>query len=198
MAITPMDIHLKEFSTTSTEGYDKEEVESFLEGVAEELEKLSKRNKELEESLAKIMQKASQFDEMQNTLQTALMNAQKSAGNILQEARSQAATIINKAQDRSDRILKEMEKEKERLLSSFMAIRDQVLEHIPSMRELLDRSRDLLREYEELAKKADIAAAVSESGGSEVAAGQPPSGSGEEQPVADTSGEEAEDKEDWD
>ena len=36
-----MNIHLKEFSTVSTEGYDKEEVDSFLDAVADELEKIT-------------------------------------------------------------------------------------------------------------------------------------------------------------
>ena len=94
VAISPMNIHLKEFSTVSTEGYDKEEVDSFLDAVADELEKLANKNKELEEAVTRMDRKVSQFDEMQKTLETALMNAQKSAGNILQEARSQAAAII--------------------------------------------------------------------------------------------------------
>lgn len=198
MAISPMDIHLKEFSTTGTEGYDKEEVDSFLEGVAEELERLSNRNKELEESLARIMQKASQFDEMQKTLQTALMNAQKSAGNILQEARSQAATIINKAQDRSDRILEDMEKERKRLLADFARIREQILEQVSPMRDLLEKSRSLLQEYEEQARKADIDVAAADTGESDVMVEQSASPSEEELQVDETSEVEAEDKGDWD
>jgi DivIVA domain-containing protein len=101
MVISPMDIHLKEFSTVSTDGYNKEEVDSFLGSVADELERLANHNKELEGMVSGMEQKVSQFDEMQQTLQNALMNAQRSAGSILQEARSQAAAIIKKAQDRS-------------------------------------------------------------------------------------------------
>lgn len=160
VAISPMDIHLKEFGTVGTGGYDKEEVDSFLDAVADELEKLANKNKELEESVASMDRKVSKFDEMQKTLQTALMNAQKSAGNILQEARSQAAAIIKRAQDRSDRILGDLEREKAHILSSFSSIRDQIVEQIPPMRELLVNSQSLLIEYEEYTTKADLVAAA--------------------------------------
>ncbi len=164
VAIIPMDLHLKEFSTVSTEGYDKEEVDSFLDVVADELEKLANKNKELEDAVASMDRKVSQFDEMQKTLQTALMNAQRSAGNILQEARSQAAAIIKRAQDRSDRILEDLEREKSHILSSFSAIRDQIVEQISPMRELLVKSQSLLIEYEEYTTRADLAAAAESAG----------------------------------
>jgi len=164
VAISPMNIHLKEFSTVSTEGYDREEVDSFLDGVADELEKLTNKNKELEEAVSKMDRKVSQFDEMQKTLQTALMNAQRSAGNILQEARSQATAIIKRAQDRSDRILDDLEREKTHILSTFSTIRDQIVEQISPMRELLVKSQSLLIEYEEYTTKADLAAAAESTG----------------------------------
>lgn len=170
MVISPMDIHLKEFSTVSADGYNKEEVDSFLGSVADELEKLANRNKELEDMMAGMQQKVSQFDEMQQTLQNALMNAQKSAGNILQEARTQGAAIIKKAQDRSERVLEETKKERERLVESFTSTREQIEEQIPYMRELLDKSQGLLREYEERTKKADLGA----SSGSSVSNPAPP------------------------
>lgn len=156
MAISPMDIHLKEFSVVGAGGYDRQEVDSFLDAVADELERLENRNKELEDLIARMHQKVSQFDEMQKTLQTALTSAQKSAGNILQEARGQAAAIIKKAQERSERILKEMERERERIISSVASVREQIMEQIPRMRELLEKSRQLLGEYEECTLKADI------------------------------------------
>lgn len=156
VAISPMDIHLKEFSTVSTGGYSKEEVDSFLDTIAGELERLVNRTQELEDSIKAMRQKVARYDEMEKTLQNALMNAQKSAGNILQDARNQAAAIINKAQDRSDRILEDMEKEKESIVASLTSIKDQIIGNIPQMRELLDKSQGLVREFEIAAGKAEI------------------------------------------
>lgn len=164
VAITPMNIHLKEFSAVGSDGYNKEEVDSFLDVVADEVEKLANKKQELEETVTGMSRKVSQFDEMQKTLQTALMNAQKSAGSILQEARSQAAAIIKRAQDRSDRILADLEREKTLMLSTYSAMREQIVEQIPPMRELLLKSQSLLIEYEEYTAKADLAAAAEPAG----------------------------------
>lgn len=156
MAISPMDIHLKEFSVVGAGGYDKQEVDSFLDAVADELERLASRNKELEDLIAGMHKKVSQFDEMQKTLQTALTSAQKSAGNILQEARGQAAAIIKKAQERSERIVAEMERERERIIANVASMREQIMEQIPRMRELLEKSQQLIGEYEDCTRQAEI------------------------------------------
>ena len=85
-----MDIHHKEFGTVRMGGYNKEEVDAFLDMVADELDRLLHRNQEQAEMVESMRQKASQFDSMQQTLQNALINAQKSADSIVQEARAQA------------------------------------------------------------------------------------------------------------
>jgi cell division initiation protein len=154
VAITPMDIHLKEFRTAPAGGYDKEEVDSFLDLVADELEKAQNRVRELEEALEAMKAKVLHYEDMQQTLQTALTSAQKSAGDILQEARNQAAAIIKRAQERSERILQEMRKEKESILSSFFALRDQIVDQIPQMREVMEKSFSLIQELETQARKA--------------------------------------------
>lgn len=154
VAITPMDIHLKEFRTVPAGGYDKEEVDSFLDMVADELEKAQNRVKELEESLEAMKAKVLHYEDMQQTLQTALTSAQKSAGDILQEARNQAAAIIKRAQERSERILQEMRKEKESILSSFFSLRDQIVGQIPQMKEVMEKGFALIQELETQAKKA--------------------------------------------
>ena len=50
MALTPMDIHNKEFAR-SFRGYDDEEVDRFLDEIIEEFERLYKENLELKERL---------------------------------------------------------------------------------------------------------------------------------------------------
>ena len=47
MALTPLDIHHKEFRTARFGGYNEEEVDSFLDQVADEFEKLTQDNVEL-------------------------------------------------------------------------------------------------------------------------------------------------------
>src|SRR4030043_837104 len=148
VAISPMDIHHKEFGTVRMGGYNKEEVDSFLDTVADELDRLLHRNQEQAELVEAMRQKASQFDSMQTTLQNALINAQKSADNIVQEARSLAEGQMKEAQEQSTRILEEAHSEKARISQNFAGIREQVLRYIAIIRELLDNNQALIKDYE--------------------------------------------------
>ncbi|MBC7254139.1 MAG: DivIVA domain-containing protein [Actinobacteria bacterium] len=157
-----MDIHHKEFSTVRVGGYNKEEVDSFLDMVADELDRLLHRNQEQAELIESMREKVAQFDSMQQTLQNALINAQKSADNIVQEARIQAEAQIREAQERSLRILEEAKAERERILQSYSGIREQVLRYIATIREMLDKNQGLIREYEARLASAEVREAVPE------------------------------------
>ena len=156
MAIGPMDIHHKEFSTVRVGGYNKEEVDSFLDIVADELDRLLHRNQEQAELIESMREKASQFDSMQQTLQNALINAQKSADNIVQEARIQAEAQIKEAQDQSLRILEEAKSERSRILETYSGIREQVLRYIANIRDMLEKNQLLIREYETRLAAAEV------------------------------------------
>ncbi len=162
LAIGPMDIHHKEFSTVRVGGYNKEEVDSFLDMVADELDRLLHRNQEQAELIESMREKVAQFDSMQQTLQNALINAQKSADNIVQEARMQAEAQLKEAQERSLRILEEAKTERERILQSYAGIREQVLRYIATIREMLDRNQGLIREYEARLASVEIREPVPE------------------------------------
>ena len=148
MAIGPMDIHHKEFSTVRMGGYNKEEVDSFLDMVADELDRLLHRNQEQAELVEGMRQKASQYDNMQQTLQNALINAQKSADNIVQEARKQAEAQIKDAQEQGNRIIEGATTEKGRISQAYSGIRDQVFRYMATIRELMDKNQAILNDYE--------------------------------------------------
>ncbi|MGQ9475915.1 MAG: DivIVA domain-containing protein [Actinomycetota bacterium] len=156
LAIGPMDIHHKEFSTVRVGGYNKEEVDAFLDMVADELDRLLHRNQEQAELIESMREKVAQFDSMQQTLQNAIINAQKSADNIVQEAKMQAEAQLREAQERSLHILEEAKAERERILQSFAGIREQVMLYVATIKELLDRNLTLIRDYEARLTAAEV------------------------------------------
>jgi len=164
LAIGPMDIHHKEFSTVRVGGYNKEEVDAFLDIVADELDRLLHRNQEQAELIESMREKASQFDSMQQTLQNALINAQKSADNIVQEARVQAEAQVKEAQDQSLRILEEAKAERSRILESYSGIREQVLRYIATIRDMLEKNQVLVKEYENRLVAAEVREGAAQAG----------------------------------
>ena len=83
MALTPMDIHNKEF-TRSFRGYDDEEVDRFLDEIIEEFERLYKENIELKERLGMLSDQISNYKTMENTLKETLVTAQRAANDVLE------------------------------------------------------------------------------------------------------------------
>ncbi len=96
-ALTPSDLYSKEFKTNLMGGYDKDEVEHYLERVADVLESLIKQNRELKERNTELRQEAETFHEMESSLRNALITSQKFHENVLDNARREADAMLEEA-----------------------------------------------------------------------------------------------------
>jgi cell division initiation protein len=97
MRITPMDIEQQEFSR-SFRGYNEEEVDDFLDKIVKDYEELINENVKLNEEIEKMQEKLKEFSEIEETLRSALLNAQKSAEEMKGRVESEAKIIIEKAE----------------------------------------------------------------------------------------------------
>lgn len=97
MRITPMDIEQQEF-TRSFRGYNEEEVDDFLDKIVKDYEELINENVRLNEEMERMQEKLKEFSEIEETLRSALLNAQKSAEEMKGRVESEAKIIIEKAE----------------------------------------------------------------------------------------------------
>ena len=97
MRITPMDIEQQEF-TRSFRGYNEEEVDDFLDKIVKDYEELINENLRLNEEIEKMQEKLKEFSEIEETLRSALLNAQKSAEEMTGRVESEAKIIIENAE----------------------------------------------------------------------------------------------------
>jgi len=97
MRITPMDIEQQEFSR-SFRGYNEEEVDDFLDKIVKDYEELINENAKLNEEIEKMQEKLKEFSQIEETLRSALLNAQKSAEEIRERVEDEAKIIIEKAE----------------------------------------------------------------------------------------------------
>jgi len=97
MRITPMDIEQQEFSK-SFRGYNEEEVDDFLDKIVKDYEELINENVRLNEEIERMQEKLKEFSEIEETLRSALLNAQKSAEDMKGRVESEAKIIIEKAE----------------------------------------------------------------------------------------------------
>ena len=97
MNVSPLDIRKHQFKRTLT-GFDRDEVVTFLELVASDMEKLLRENAVLNEKINSLEEKNRDFQAMQDTLQGAMLTAEKNAGEKIQAANREADLIVREAE----------------------------------------------------------------------------------------------------
>lgn len=119
MTITPIDIQDKEFER-AFRGYDMEDVDDFLDQIAKDLEDLLGENVKLREEIEQLRDKNKNYRQMEDTMQSAIVVAQRAADELKQKAAKDAAAvkamaenearkIIDQAKNRSGRVMLEHE-----------------------------------------------------------------------------------------
>ena len=78
-------------------GYRPEDVESFIENIADEFEALEKEKKDLEEKLYLLAEKVEQYKAEEESIKTTLINAQRLGESIVSDARVNADIVIREA-----------------------------------------------------------------------------------------------------
>ena len=81
MALSPLDIHNKEFSR-GFRGYDEDEVNEFLEQIMKDYENVLEENKALKSSLKETNDRISHFNSIEETLQKSILIAQEAAEDV--------------------------------------------------------------------------------------------------------------------
>ncbi len=106
--ITPMDIHNKTFSG-QIRGYSKDEVNSFLEELASDYEKIYREHREMEEEMDAIKTKLRNYEKMESTMSNTLVMAQETADNVKKNAHKEAELSIREAQSEAQKIVSDAE-----------------------------------------------------------------------------------------
>jgi DivIVA domain-containing protein len=102
--LTPLDVRRYEFGR-KVRGYDPERVDQFREQVADELERLTKINQELEQKARAFHDQLKAFRERDKALNDALVSAQQLRAEIREQSEREAQLIIREAQAEADRVI---------------------------------------------------------------------------------------------
>jgi DivIVA domain-containing protein len=115
--LTPVDVRRYEFGT-QMRGYDKARVDQFREQIADELERLSRVNQELEAKARGFHEQLRAFRERDKALNDALISAQQMRQETKAQAEKEGSLILREAQADADRILQAAKAESDRLQDS--------------------------------------------------------------------------------
>ncbi len=102
MRITPLDIRKQPFRKTMM-GFDKDEVNSFLEMVANEFEQTIRQNDELATKVKTLEARIEEYEKIERTLNETLLTAQRATDEARLNAQKEAELILKDAQIRADK-----------------------------------------------------------------------------------------------
>ncbi|MFL5728123.1 MAG: DivIVA domain-containing protein, partial [Cytophagaceae bacterium] len=157
MKITPIEIRQKEF-TKAFRGYEKEEVDIFLQAMSKEWERMMDENRELEKKAEAAEKEVVRLREVEGTLYRTLKSAEDTGNNIIDhanktadlhlkqsqmnaeammnEARTKARSILEDAEEKSALIMDNLIGDLEAIGKDFnqiQSLRDQLLRELKSL-----------------------------------------------------------------
>ena len=104
MKLTPMDIKNKEFKK-AIRGYAIDEVEEFMEEIAESYEEMFKENARLKDTVSRIREKVEHYEKLEDTIQNTLLLAQNAADQAKESSQKEADLIMKNANESAQKVL---------------------------------------------------------------------------------------------
>jgi cell division initiation protein len=163
--ITPIDIRRQEFAV-KFRGYSPDEVHSYLEMVAAELEEVSRRNQELQQKVNSLEERVAGYTSMETLLNETLVNTHKAADETRAVAEKRADALISEARMNAEKIQTETKQQMVSIQREIADLRNQRDSFIINFRSLLDTQKSLLemmekretdkKEFPPVRKKPDL------------------------------------------
>ncbi|WP_159883989.1 DivIVA domain-containing protein [Paenibacillus puerhi] len=143
MALTPLDIHNKEFSR-SFRGYDEDQVNEFLDQVIKDYEALIRENKELQNQLVTIQERLDHFANIEETLSKTIIVAQEAADELKANSKKEAQLILKEAEKNADRIINESLSKSRKVAVEIEELKKQASIYRTRFRTLIEAQLELL------------------------------------------------------
>lgn len=136
--LTPLDVRRYEFGK-AIRGYDPERVNQFRDQVAEELERLSRLNQELEAKARGFHEQLRAFRERDKAINEALVSAQQLRGDIREQADKEAQLIIREARAEAERIIEDARGEIRRMQEGMSGLEHARRAYLAQVRGIVER-----------------------------------------------------------
>jgi cell division septum initiation protein DivIVA len=120
-------------------GYDKPRVDQFREQVADELERLTRVNQDLEAKAKGFHEQLRAFRERDKALNEALISAQQLRAEIREQAEREAQLILREARAEGERLLEQARSEIRRLSGDVEGLERSRRAYLMQLRQLVER-----------------------------------------------------------
>jgi cell division initiation protein len=143
LKITPLEIKQQEFKKVMR-GYDTVEVDTFLDMVGNEFEKLLQDVREYEKKTITLETELNNFKEVESTLKKTLMNVQETSGKSLENSKKEATLILKEAEIEVQKMIEGARRERDAMKEEVITLRTQKLSLIARLRHVLSSQLELM------------------------------------------------------
>jgi DivIVA domain-containing protein len=136
--LTPLDVRRYEFGRV-LRGYDPARVDQFREQVADELERLTRLNQELEQKARAFHDQLKSFRDRDKALNEALVSAQQLRTDMRDQAEREAQLTIREAQAQADRLITDSQADIRRVEDELAALERFRRNYLTQLRVFVER-----------------------------------------------------------
>ena len=162
MPIRPIDVRRKEFKS-SFRGYDQNEVDDFLDAVADEFERNYTENQRMREEVSSLRDRLQQFEDLEGSIRAALVHAEQASNDLRRAATQEAEGIKQSAQREADFTIREAQSRSHQMLADSSARIERVQDSYDALQEakrtFANEFRHLLKTYTDIMENMEVASA---------------------------------------
>src|SRR6478672_27871 len=136
--LTPLDVRRYDFGR-AIRGYNPARVDQFRDQVAEEMERLTRINQDLDSKARSFHEQLRAFRERDKALNDALVSAQQLRADVRDQAEREAQLLVREAQAEGERLLEAASAEVRRMEAELDALDRSRRTYLAQMRALLAR-----------------------------------------------------------
>jgi cell division initiation protein len=139
MRISPLDIRQQQFTVKLFRGFDKHEVDAFLDDIADDYEVVLRENALLKEQLSTFEERSKGLAEREKALQDALVTTQRLGDEMKAAARRESELHMREAELRGEKLLEGVRSEEAKLRSEIQTLRRTKRQLVEDLRATLER-----------------------------------------------------------
>jgi cell division initiation protein len=158
LTISPIDMRQPRFATTMR-GFDRHEVKAFLDEAATDYENALRENDRLRQDIVRLEASLNQFRELEGSLKSTLMSAQKVADDMRENATQEATRIVREAEGRADLLIEKAHarlEDIEREIDGLRLKRREAETNIEATISTLHNTLDFIREQERRERETKV------------------------------------------
>src|SRR5215208_1242070 len=162
MPIRPIDVRRKEFKS-GFRGYDANQVDDFLDAVADEFERNYTENQRMREEVSSLRDRLQQFEDLEGSIRAALVHAEQASNDLRRAASQEAESMKQTAQREADFTIREAQSRSHQMLADSSARIERVQESYDALQEakksFANDFRHLLKTYTDMMDNMEVATA---------------------------------------